>query len=223
MRPVGLLFVALALSFVSPAAAADKQLGILAGFNFSSLNIEGQSSMEGRSTFAAGGVVDWGLNDRLGIRIEPTYVSKGGKATHRNAYWGTVDGAVFKLDYIDVPVLARFDLAASESRGYLLGGLAVSFATKQKVELTQGPTHETVDFGNVFSPVDFSLDLGAGVGFPVGDHRMTVDGRAAIGLMNINDGGTVTLGGSPLTVPSTSTHTLDLRLFATYLFPLSGK
>ena len=223
MRPVRLLFVALALSIASPAAGATRQLGILAGFNFSSLNIEGKSSMEGRSSFAAGGVVDWGLNDRFGVRVEPTFVSKGGKATKRNAYWGTIDGAVFKLDYIDLPVLARYDLAASESRGYLLGGLAVSFATQQKVELTQGTVHETVDFADVFSPVDFSLDLGAGVGFPVGANRMTIDGRAAIGLMNINEGGTVTLSGSPLTVPSTSTHTLDFRLFATYLVPLSGK
>ena len=223
MRLVRLLFVALALSFALPAGAANVQLGVLAGFNFSSLNIDGKSHMEGRSSFAAGGVVDWGLNDRIGIRIEPTFVSKGGKATQRNSYWGTIDGAVFKLDYIDVPVLARFDLAATETHGYLLGGVAVSFATSQKVELSQANTHETVDFGNVFSPTDVSLDLGAGVGFPLGSNQMTVDGRAAIGLMNINNGGTVTLGGNPLAVPSTSTHTLDFRLFATYLFPLSRK
>jgi hypothetical protein len=129
---------------------------------------------------------------------------------------------VFQLDYIDVPVLARFDLGASPAHGYLLGGIGIGFATQLEVELTQGNRHETVDLEDVFSSTDVTLDLGAGVSFPVGSNRMTFDGRVAFGLTNINEGGTITFNGSPLDVPSTSTHTLDFRVFATYLFPWPG-
>lgn len=221
MRSVRLLFVALALALASPAAAVTTQVGVLAGFSFSNLRMDGDIEIEGRSSFAFGGVADLGFNERFGIRIEPTWLSKGAKATYRNAEWGSIDGAVFQLDYLDIPVLARFDLATTPQRAYLLGGLGVSFATEQKVELTQSGAVEEADFGDVLEPMDLSLDLGLGLSFDVGSNRMTVDGRAAIGLMDINNGGTITLDGSPVTVPPTSVKTLDFRLFVTYLFPLS--
>ena len=69
---------------------------------------------------------------------------------------------------------------------------------------------------------DLTLDLGLGYNFPAASNRLTFDARVAIGLLNINAGGTVTFNGTPLPVPDTSTHTLDFRLFATYFFPWSG-
>jgi hypothetical protein len=209
-----------ALAYAAPAAALTKAAGVIAGYNFSNLSISGQSDIQGRSSFLAGGVLDLGFNDRFGLRIEPSYVSKGAKATHHNAYWGTMDGVVFNLDYIDVPVLARYDLMQGEQRTFLLGGVGVSFATKREAELTRGNLKQTVDFADVFSSTDVSLDLGAGISVPAGAGRMTFDGRAAFGLMNINNGGNVTFGGAPLAVPSTWTHTVGFRLLATYLFSL---
>jgi hypothetical protein len=212
--------VLLGVLISSTAAAVTPRVGVIAGFNFADLNIDGQSGMDIRSSFAGGGVLDLGLNDRFGIRVEPTFLSKGGKATKRNAYWGTVDGAVFKLDYIDLPVLARVDLAATDTRGYLLAGLGVSFATQSEVELTQGNTTGTADLGDVFKPTDVSVNLGLGVSFRAGTNRAGIDGRVAFGVTDINEGGTITFNGAPLTVPQTSTKTLDFRLFATYLFSL---
>jgi Outer membrane protein beta-barrel domain len=223
MRTIRWLFVALALLLASPAAAAEVDLGVISGFSFSNLKIEGQSGLEGISTFAAGAVIDIGFNDRFGMRVEPMWVTKGSKATHRNAYWGTIDGAEFKIDCIDVPVLARYDLAASDTHGYLLGGLGFSFALEQEAKLSVGNNSATADFGDVFNPVDVALDLGLGVSVPVGISRMTFDGRAAIGLLDINGGGTVTFSGTPMDVPSTSTHSLDFRLLATYMFPTGTK
>ena len=67
MRPLRLLVMALVLSSASTAEAAVYDVGVIAGFDFSNLRIEGKSSIEGRSSFAAGGVVDIWINDRLGI------------------------------------------------------------------------------------------------------------------------------------------------------------
>jgi Outer membrane protein beta-barrel domain len=221
MRSARVSFAALALVLVSTPAVAGTRLGVLGGFNVADLKIEGVSDINVRSSFAFGGVVDVGINDRIGIRVEPTFLSKGGKVT-KNDYWGSVDEALFKLDCIDVPVLARIDLASTATRGYLLGGVGVSFATQYKVDVTRAGVRETIDFGDVFKSYDVSLDLGAGIGVPVGSNRMEFDGRVAIGLVDINDiGETLTFQGVPL--PSRSTKTLDLRVFATYLFSLPGK
>lgn len=216
------LATVLVLAVAAPAAAGTKSAGFIAGFSYSNLNIQGSSGLDGRGSFAGGGVLDLGVNDKFGIRIEPTFVSKGAKATHRNAYFGSVDGVLFDLNYIDVPVLARFDLPSESksSHGFALGGVAVGFATKQEAELSQGSQHETVDFGPVFSSIDVNLDLGLGLAVPMGANCWTFDGRAAIGVMNINNGGTVTFQGNPLVVPSTTTHTLGFRLLVTYLFAL---
>ena len=224
MRSVRLSLAALGILLASTPAAAASYFGAIGGLNIANLQIDGASGISTRTSFAVGGVIDLGISDRFGLRIEPTFLSKGGKAEQRNAYWGTVDGAVFDLDYVDIPLLARFDLAKSATRGYLLGGVGLSLATKAQVELSQTGTTENVDFGDVFNSKDVSLDLGAGVGFDLSPRsRMTIDGRVAIGLVDINDGGTVEFRGSTLAVPSTTTKTLDVRFFATYLIPWPGQ
>jgi len=216
MRLVALIFATLVLCFTSTQALAVTQIGPIAGFSFSNLRIDGESGQEGRSSFTGGVAFDFGINERTGIRVEPSFVSKGARATKRNAYWGTIDSAEFDLNYINFPVLARYDLAETETRGYLLGGLALGFATNREMNLTQAQEHESIDFADVFKSTDLTIDFGLGISFDAGGQRMTMDGRASYGLTSINDGGTVTFQGAPLDVPSTSTHTLAFRLLATY-------
>jgi len=222
MRLVALIFATLVLCFAS-TPVLGMEVGPIAGFSFSNLRINGESGVEGRSSFTAGVAVDYPISDRAGIRVEPSFVSKGAKATKRNAYWGTVDGAVFDLSYINFPVLARYDLAATDTHGYFIGGLALGFATNRQLQMTQGQDKETVNFDDVFKSYDFSVDFGLGISFDAAGNRMTMDGRASYGLININDGGTVTFQDATLDVPSTSTHTLAFRLLATYFFPVGEK
>lgn len=215
------LAAAFALAGAVPASAMTKEVGVIGGFNVSTLKIDGQSGIDARSAFAVGGVLELGLKPHFAVRLEPMYLRNGGDATHRNAYWGTMDGAEFKLDYIGLPLLARYDFGTDGKRDpYVLGGFGFNFAVDQKVDLTQGQTRATVDLGNVFNPVDVTLELGAGIAFPAGANKWAVDGRLGYGVSNMNGGGTVTFNGSPLAVPSTSTHSLAGRFFVSYLFNL---
>lgn len=215
------MVAAVGLASAAPAGAVTKAVGVIGGFNVSTLKIDGKSGIDARSEFAVGGVFDLGLNERFGVRIEPMYLRSGANATHRNAYWGTMDGADFKLDYIGLPVLARYDFGTDAKRSpYVLGGFGFNFAMNQKVDLTQGNNHETVDLKDVLNPVDVTLELGAGISFPAGENRWALDGRFGYGLTNMNGGGTVTFNGSPLAVPATSTHSLAGRFFVSYLFNL---
>jgi len=212
------LVVMVGLSSAAPATAVTKEVGVIGGFNFSTLKIEGQSGIDARSAFAIGGVLDLHLRDRFGIRIEPMYLRSGGDATHRNAYWGTMDGAEFKLDYIGIPVLAHYDFGTNDKRNpYVLGGFGFNLPVSQEVELTQGNERATVDLADVFG-TDVTVELGAGISFPAGANRWALDGRAGFGITNINGGGTVTFNGSSLAVPSTSTHSLAGRFFVSCRF-----
>jgi hypothetical protein len=220
-RSVPLLALFALLSGATPALAS-REWGPIAGLNFATLSIEGTSGTDPRTTFAGGAVVDWGLNDKLGIRVEPTFTSEGGKSTHRNIYWGSNDGAEFDLNCIDVPILTRLDLGKSPAHAFVLGGVGVAFFTGHDVHITTGNYEQTVDFKDILKSTNLSLDLGVGISVPVGTNRMTFDARTAIGMLDINQGGTVTYNGNPLVIPSNAVHTLDFRLMATYLFPWPG-
>jgi opacity protein-like surface antigen len=216
------MVAAVGLASAAPAGAMTKAVGVIGGFNISTLKIDGKSGIDSRSAFAVGGVLDLGLKGRFGVRFEPIYLRNGGDATQRNAYWGTMDGAEFKLDYIALPVLARYEFGTDEKRSpYVLGGFGFNLAVDQKVDLTQGNSpKETVDLGSVFAPVDVTLEVGGGIAFPAGQNRWAIDARLGYGLTNMNDGGTVTFNGAPLAVPATSTHSLAGRFFVSYLFNL---
>jgi hypothetical protein len=216
------LFLALvALSLASNAWALTPEFGVIGGMKPRQAQHRGPRPRRAADRVAAGGAFDLGLNDRFGVRIEPSFLSRGGKATQRNAYWGSVDGALFQLDYFAVPVLARYNLTAESIHPYVLGGLGFNFATSQKAKLTAARITRR-STGRCLQPIRSHARPGLGYNFPAASNRLTFDARVAIGLLNINDGGTVTFNGSPLPVPDTSTHTLDFRLFATYFFPWSG-
>ena len=88
MRCERLLFGALALALVTTPASAKPRLGLVAGFNVANLDIDGRSGLGARTTFAFGGAVDVPISERFGVRVDPMFLSKGGKATKQNAYWG---------------------------------------------------------------------------------------------------------------------------------------
>ena len=235
-------FAALAGFAVLPSALcfAETRLGPIAGLNAANLDIEGQSDLSPRYTLAIGAAIDIGVGTQFGVRMEPMFISKGCKAPGWNRAWVSIDGAEFHLDYLNLAVLGRYDFGSSGTHGYILGGLGAGVAIQQKVQLTTffpggegspyGPLTSTADFSDVFRSTDASVDFGAGIAFPIGTERLCVDGRVAIGLVDINQGGTVfypPMGYAPglgyppiaLTIPDTSIESLDFRVLVTYLFP----
>jgi hypothetical protein len=58
------LAAAVALAIAAPASAMTKAVGVIGGFNLSTLKIDGKSGIDARSEFAIGGVFEVGLNER---------------------------------------------------------------------------------------------------------------------------------------------------------------
>jgi hypothetical protein len=170
-------------------------VGPTLGLNFGNLDIETVTALKVRTTVTFGGSAEFDLNDIWAIRVEPMYVSKGAKIGQYDPYLGS-DEVTFRLNYIDMPVLARLDLGPTDARGYLLGGAAAGFRLGSEAEVKQGTVTEKVDLDEVVRTMDASLVLGAGISFPAGPYRAFLDGRASIGIADINKTGFVTIGGS---------------------------
>src|SRR5436190_16355513 len=74
----------IALSLAATSSHAGMQFGAIGGLNIANLDIDESNSLNVRTTFAIGGVIDFGISERFGIRAEPMFVSKGAKAQERN-------------------------------------------------------------------------------------------------------------------------------------------
>lgn len=168
------LSLAIALMVIVPAAAMAQMspvsAGIKGGINLATLSSDTDEDFE-RLTGGVGGVfIGREINKSFGWQLEGLYSMRGAKA----------DGgdAKIKLNYIDVPVLARFGgTSASGIKAFAFTGPQVSFNIKAEAEFL-GETEDLKDDVEKF-------DLGWTVGAGVEVNRFTVDARYTLGLMNI--------------------------------------
>lgn len=91
-------------------------LGVKAGVNFSTLTGDTETDLENKTGYHIGAIAELGLNDKFSIQPELIYSTQGAK-------WKDVD---FKINYINVPVLAKiyvvksFSVMAGPQFGYVI-------------------------------------------------------------------------------------------------------
>ena len=148
--------------------AQDISFGINAGVNFSSIAGDEVDDLDGRTSLNFGGVVNIGIGELFAVQPEILYSTQG-------ATW-ELDGveATYKLDYINIPIMADFTVAEGFS---LQGGPQIGFNITSEID-TDGETEELEDVE--------SLDLGVGIGaqyrLPMG---LFFQARYVIGLSDI--------------------------------------
>jgi hypothetical protein len=168
------LSLAIALMVIVPAAAKAQMspvsAGIKGGINSATLSSDTDEDLD-RLTGGVGGVfIGRDINKNFGLQLEGLYSMRGAKA----------DGgdAKIKLNYIDVPVLARFGAtSASGIKAFAFTGAQASFNIKAEVDFLG----ETADIEDEIEKFDLGWVIGAGVDV----NRFTVDARYTMGLMNI--------------------------------------
>ena len=169
----------LILSIVARPAAAQESVtfGIKGGLNITSANVEAVGfdiSPDSRAGLVAGLFVHYPLREQVGLQIEGLYSQKGAKVDDLGI---DVD---LRLDYVEIPVLGRFGLRASEDAiVHIVAGPAFAFKV-----------HDSLDVGDFFGfdeidikPFDAGIAIGGGVTF----RNVVVDARYTHGLVNIND------------------------------------
>jgi hypothetical protein len=140
---------------------------------------EGEPDPESITTFSGGGHVRFGLSPVFSLQPELLFVRKG-------AADPLADDSDAQFDYVEIPVLARFDipLIGSPISPFFYAGpygaFEVSCTANDRGEEQECGEHETFDYGAV---------VGAGLGFAAGPGKLVVEGRYDLGLRNLTPEG----------------------------------
>ena len=161
MKKIIFLLVVIAGSFAAQAQGIN--LGIKAGPNFS--NFSGDLNTDGITSFHAGAALELNLIPTFSIQAEGLFSSQGAK--YDNAFGAAED---INLDYISVPVLAKFYLLPD--RLSLMAGPQFSFLVSDAEE-----AWDTKSF-------DMALSGGAELKVIAG---LFVQARYNVGLSNVSD------------------------------------
>ena len=182
MRVSAIAICVVVLGLVSPAGAQGLEFGAKGGLNLAKLSFDsdiGDTSLNTQVGLAAGGFMIWPLGGRLDVEVEGLYSVKG----------VSIDAGVastkVRIDYVDVPELARYRIAGSSTsrRVHILGGPVFGFRVRAE---------SIADFGNDSFHRDItdevkSFDIGVAVGGDWEFGRFVVDGRYTYGLTNISE------------------------------------
>ena len=159
-----LLGAALAVFAFTNVNAQEVKFGVKAGVNLSSISGDETDDVDGLTSFHIGGVAEIVFSEKFSFQPELMYSAQG----------YSIDDVDVKLDYISVPLMAKYYVAEGFSieAGPQIGILASAKA-------------EDEDIKDFISGVDFGV--GAGVGYKM-DSGLNFAARYNLGLSNINDG-----------------------------------
>ena len=179
MKPMVSLVLAVCVVALLPGVAAAQQVsgGVKAGLALADLPnvLEAGDSTSLRTGVAVGGFLSVRFGDGFAIQPEVLYTQKGVRIADN-----TAQGAV-NLDFVDVPVLARYTFGKGKARGFVLGGPSFDFKTRAKVNFTSDGRSEEEDISSDVETFEFALVFGGGV--EIG--RFTVEARWSEGLTNL--------------------------------------
>lgn len=184
------LIAAAAVFFLNINADAQSALGMRGGFSMYTLKnmpVEGQENVEPKVVFGNYSNVYYeiGLSKFFALQPEVNYIQKGGKVTAE----GENDFSLrVRLDYLEVPVLAKFRLGSGGFRGYLTAGPSVGYALngRSKIELGNFSEEEKIKFDDDFgldgrkdNRFDISAVAGGGIQQKFGPGSFVLDARLA--------------------------------------------
>jgi hypothetical protein len=168
-----LLLIAVAFISFASLSAQEVRFGIKGGVNLASISGDdyGLASLDSRTGFHIGGLVEIPLVGKFSVQPEILYSSQGSKYN-----FFAQDGDI-KLDYVTVPIMAKYNIIAglSAELGPVIGVLV-------KAEEDDGDTSE--DVKELFKSTDVGIGIGASYRLPMG---VFFGLRYNKGISDIND------------------------------------
>ncbi len=171
----------------TPASRA--RIGVMGGINLATLRGDDVEDAKNRVGLLGGlsYVRNWG--GAAGLEMDVLYSAKGAKV---------VDGSeefTFKLDYLEIPVLLRYDFPSTSAiRPHLAVGPSFAFRTSCGGEGKSSGTSVSIDcdelqdsFDVKFKSFDLGATVGGGLDFAMGRNTFTVGARYTLGLVNVAD------------------------------------
>ncbi len=180
---LGTAFIFAAMFAFADQATAQSPVnfGVKGGVNIA--NISGDEDPDSRSGIHAGVVLDFSLPALpIGIESGIYYTQKGAELTEQGI---TLTG---KLDYIEVPVLAKLRLGPpGPFSPHLVLGPYAAYNVNAELEASDGSASASEDLSDVTSDFDFGGIVGVGADFNLGLTKLNISARYSFGFSNIND------------------------------------
>jgi len=180
----GLFVVLLALVATPAFAQGLTAAGVKVGVNFARLNSDDElvDQLDTRTGLIAGGFVELGINDMFSIQPEVLYSQKGGKGGVTEV--GLAYDATLKLDYVEIPILAKFNFGTTGGvRPFVFTGPVPAFNIRARFKQELAGTELEEDIDEDVKGGDFGWVFGGGVRV----RGFSVDARYTFGFVAINE------------------------------------
>ena len=183
MRKIVLLII-MTVCGLSQVHAQD--FGVKAGYNYSTFRGETSSisTIEGLSGFYIGGLVDLPISDVLSIQPELIFSRQGVALRQEIKGFGfnvSINNADIRLDYLNIPVMAKVNLGPL----FLQGGVQFGFlVSKPKVNRLTNTSLFTLLDKDSYNSFDFGVGVGLGFNF---NRRFFAEARYTHSLTNVFD------------------------------------
>ncbi|PRP67090.1 porin family protein [Nonlabens agnitus] len=169
-----LAIAVIALGSIGFAQAQEIDFGVQVGYNAANLQGDDVDDVDARNGINVGITGEYKFGPSFGLLVGAIYSQQG----------ADLDGAKLKLDYINVPVLAKFYLGGS---GFSIdAGPQIGFNVKDEVEVDSGIFEgSTADFEA--ETIDLSVGGGLTYKFREGTtlEGLSLGGRYMVGVTNI--------------------------------------
>lgn len=176
-----LIAVIFILAFTGPLFAQIPGLGVKGGVNLASQEISGEEGgdpgLKTSTGLVAGAFMTFPIASWLEFQPEVLYSVKGSRFEE-----GSLRGSAL-IDYLEVPLLARFSRRGSGKTGfYVAGGPYAAVKLRARTRIKFDGSTEEIDIGEDVETADFGLSIGGGVEFG----SLVFDGRYSHGLKDID-------------------------------------
>jgi hypothetical protein len=173
-----LFAVCLLLAATRVSMAQDGGIGVKGGVEFASqqVSVDGSTTLGTWTAVVAGAFYTQPLGARLGVQVEGLYAPKGAKSSSFG-----IDSTL-RIDYVEVPILARLRLGSGRRHYYVAGGAAPAFRLRARVRTPFAGAIEEIDVADQVE----RLDLGAAAGGGVVLGRLEIDARYTLGLRDVD-------------------------------------
>ena len=173
-----------------PLVPQRPTIGVMAGVNLAKISGDATDALDSRTGFLAGVFVTFHITNTFAIEPEALYSQRGASADGEMGFDATI-----KMDYIDIPVLLRFDVpVAGPIRPFFVAGPAFGIQTKCAISGEGEGVSASVDCDALdedpesdFDPKTFDLSgvVGAGLDFRLGGHTLMVGARYQHGFSDV--------------------------------------
>lgn len=165
------------------ASAAGVGFGLKGGLNMANLHGTDAENLDWKTGFAAGAFANIAFTPVISLQPEVLYVMDGAS---ENLLGIEIN---FNLDYIQVPVLVKFDIpVAGTIIPTLYAGGYVGFLSGAEIEASYQDDSESMDVKDYTQSMDYGLSFGAAIDVHLTSLTLSFEGRYNYGLTTIDDG-----------------------------------